>query len=231
MSRKIFAIRPQPGLEATLTSARELGLDIYGEPLFEIQSVPWTAPDPDTFDGLLIGSGNAIRHGGPQLVSFRSKPVHAVGRTTAAIAAKAGFDVEQIGSGGLQSLLDAHKNVHSARYRYLRLCGAERVALETSAEIVVEERIVYRAIALGISPELEKRLRSGGIVLLHSAAAARHFSDECARFGIPKAALCLAALGPRIAVCAGEGWAEVRHAITPDEIALLALVKHMCQDR
>lgn len=230
MSRKIFAIRPQPGLSATISAARELGFDIVGEPLFEIRPVPWAAPDPATIDALLIGSANAIRHGGAQLDMLRSKPVYAVGKTTAEIAAIAGFNVERIGKGGLQSLLDARKNADAPPLQYLRLSGAERVPLDVPAGISIEERIVYRAAPLGISAGFEKCLRSGGIVLLHSAAAARHFTDECARLGIVKKAISLAALGPRITACAQGDWAEIRHASSPDDVALLALVKDMCQD-
>ncbi len=226
----MFAIRPEPGLSTTISAGQKLGLDVFGEALFEIQPIPWTAPDPATVDALLIGSANAIRHGGPQLDLLLGKPVHAVGKTTAEIATAAGFQVEATGQGGLQSLLDAQKKGAASWLRYLRLSGRERVRLNVSAGIDIEERIVYQAAPLRMSAFFEKRLRSGGIVLLHSAAAARHFAEECSRLGLPKQELSLAALGPRIAAAAKGGWAEILYTNTPDDAALLALVKHMCQD-
>ena len=74
------------------------------------------------------------------------------------------------------------------------------------------------------------RLGQGALVLLHSAAAARHFAAECDRCGVPRGAVRLAALGPRIAAAAGEGWREVRSAAEPREAALLALARQMCHE-
>ena len=75
------------------------------------------------------------------------------------------------------------------------------------------------------------RIGEGALVLLHSAAAARHFAAECDRLGVPRSRVRLAALGPRIAAAAGEGWAEVRSATEPREPPLLALARDMCHER
>ncbi len=230
MIGKVFAIRPQPGLSATLSAGRALGLDIQGEPLFEILPAHWDVPDPATIDALLIGSANAIRHGGPQLDLLRSKPVYAVGKMTADLAIEAGFSVERIGNGGMQSLLQPGNHAGSAPMRFLRLCGAERVALDVPGGVSVEERTVYQAAPTCILPNFAKLLQSGGIVLLHSAAAARHFADECARLGIATNALVLAALGPRVTEDIGGDWGGIHHAASPNDSALLALAKDMCQD-
>ena len=71
---------------------------------------------------------------------------------------------------------------------------------------------------------------SGGLVLLHSAAAARHFATECDRLAIHRGDIRLAALGQRIAEAAGAGWAALRSAAEPNEAALLALAREMCHD-
>lgn len=230
MIRKVFAIRPQPGLSATIAAGRAMGLDIHGEPLFEIRPLPWDLPDPDTIDALLIGSANAIRHAGPQLNLLLGKPVHAVGKVTADLAMKAGFSVERIGNGGMQSLLQPGNHVGSAPLRFLRLSGAERVALDVPEGVRIEERIVYQAVPVSISPQFAKLLQSGGIMLLHSAAAARHFADECARLGIAASSLDLAGLGPRVTEGIGGDWGGIHHAASPNDSALLALAKDMCQD-
>lgn len=127
--------------------------------------------------------------------------------------------------------MQSDSGTSSKTRRYLRLSGAERVSLEVPAGTVIEERVVYEAVPLAIAPEFEQRLRSGGVVLLHSAAAARHFAGECARLGIPAEALALAALGPRITEGLEGRWAAIRHAGNPEDTALLALARDMCQDR
>ena len=89
MTRPLFAIRPEPGLSATVTAARAVGLAVHGEPLFTVRAVAWTAPDPAGVDGLLIGSANALRHGGPALEPLRGKPAYVVGEATAQAACRA----------------------------------------------------------------------------------------------------------------------------------------------
>ena len=65
-------------------------------------------------------------------------------------------------------------------------------------------------------------------MLLHSAATAAHFAAEVGRLGLPRAAITLAALGPRIAAAAGEGWAAIHTAARPDEDTLLQLAFDLC---
>lgn len=224
----VFAIRPQPGLAATISQARRQGVDVQGEALFEIRTIEWHAPDPADVDALLVGSANAFRHGGAQLALFQEKPVHAVGKTTAAAAEAAGFEVAEVGTGGLQGLLDRHDGQD---IRFLRLSGAMRVPLVLPPRVKMAEQIVYEAVAVPMSAQMAGRLAHGGVVMLHSAAAAQHFHAECTRLGLDRSQIALATMGPRISAAAEDGWMETRHAARPDETALLALVKDMCQGR
>ena len=112
----------------------------------------------------------------------------------------------------------------------LRLAGEEHVPLRPPLGVVVEIRIAYRTVALPMPDTMAAGLRSGGVVLLHSAAAAGHLAAECDRLGICRSAIALAALGPRIAVAAGGGWRELRWAAEPRDAALLALVRDMCHE-
>jgi uroporphyrinogen-III synthase len=66
------------------------------------------------------------------------------------------------------------------------------------------------------------------IVLLHSGRAAAHFSALCDHHEIARAAIRLATLAPAIAAGAGEGWADVTSAETPDDMALLAAAARLC---
>jgi uroporphyrinogen-III synthase len=219
-----LALRPEPGLAATLEKARAMGLVITGLALSEIRAVTWDCPDPASIDGLLIGSANAILHGGPHLASLAAKPVFAVGEATAAAARSAGFTVAMTGSGGLQGVLDAV----AAPCHLLRIAGEEHVPLTPPAGVTFAEVIAYRSLALPLDPAVPLLASGEALVLLHSAATARHFAAECDRLGIGRAAIALAALGPRIAAAAGEGWAAVHTAAHPDEGTLLQLVFDLC---
>ncbi len=225
MRRPLFAIRPEPGLSATVTAAQAVGLAVHGEPLFTVRAVAWTAPDPAGVDGLLIGSANALRHGGPALEPLRGKPAYVVGEATAQVARDAGFPVVAVGEGGLQGVLDG---LAGRRLTLLRVAGAEHVPLVPPPGVAILLRVAYETVALPLPAAFAARLRQGGVVLLHSAAAARHLAAECDRQDIPRAGLALAALGPRIAGAAGEGWRECRAAAAPREAELLALAGDMC---
>lgn len=224
----VIVIRPQPGCDATVGALRARGLDARGFPLFTVRPVPWTAPDPAEIDALLVGSANALRHGGEALTAFRGKPVHAVGRATAQAAREAGFDVATVGDGSLQAVLD---RIDPAHRRLLRLAGRERIALVPPPGASIVERILYASDARPMPRELADLLRAPALVMLHSGMAARHFAAECARAGTGRAALRIAAIGPRVAEAAGDGWGAVASARNADETALLALVDEMCQTR
>lgn len=220
MSGHLIALRPEPGLSATLEKARAMGLSITGLALSEIRPVTWDCPDPAEFDGLLIGSANAFLHGGPNLQRLTNKPVYAVGEATAEAARAAGFTVAMVGSGGLQGVLDAI----AAPLHLLRIAGEEHVPLTAPPGTSFDTVIAYRSVPLPLDP-VAGLLRTGkAMVLLHSAATARHFAEECERLGLDRGAISLAALGPRIAAAAGAGWAAIHTASRPDEAALLQLV-------
>lgn len=221
----VVAIRPEPGLTATLDAAAEAGLAVMGEPLSQVLPVEWRVPDPKEFDGLLIGSANVFRHGGEALPLLRSLPVLAVGETTAEAARQAGFEIEVTGTGGLQSVLDA---LPPRERRLLRLSGEENVVLQPPGHADVREIAIYRIAPLPMSERLANTLGKGAIVLLHSAGSARHLAEECDRLSIDRGAIRLAALGPRILSAAGEGWGEMRPSNEPNDAALLALVREMC---
>ncbi|OYX67051.1 MAG: hypothetical protein B7Y88_04320 [Sphingomonadales bacterium 32-64-17] len=221
----LIVIRPEPGATSTAAAARARGLDMEVFPLSEAQATQWSAPDPQNFDALLVGSANVFRLGGAWMDAFRKLPVHAVGQTTAEAARSAGFQVDLIGKGGLQSILDAQAG---QTIRYLRLGGAERVAVNPAPGTVIEARTVYEIVHLPMPQALADRLREGkALVLLHSAGAARHFAAECDGLGIARGGIGLACLGPRIAEAAGEGWATIASAPQPGDAALLALAAEL----
>lgn len=222
----LVALRPEPGLTATLEKARALGLAITGHALSEIRAVGWDGPDPAGIDGLLIGSANAIAHAGPQLMHYAGKPVYAVGEATAAAARAAGFPVAMTGTGGLQGVLDAI----AGPCHLLRIAGEEHVPLTPPAGVTFDQVTAYRSEMLPLDPVAPVLTGDAPpLVLLHSAATARHFAQECERLGLARAAVTLAGLGPRITAAAGPGWAGVHTPGRPDEAALLQLAFDLCR--
>lgn len=227
MTRPLLVLRPQPGHDATVAAARDLGIEVISAPLFAIEPVAWDAPDARTVDALLIGSANAIRHAGPALAAYAGKPVHAVGETTAQVARDAGFALETVGSGGLQKVLATLRSGH-----LLRLAGEERLILTPPPGVSVTDRVVYAARPLPLSDTvagiIRARLSGEIIAALHSAAAASHLGREMTRLDLPRGNVQLLALGPRIAAAAGEGWAAIHTCPAPDERSLLALAAQLC---
>ena len=226
-SAPLVVIRPEPGNAATLAAARALGLEVHGEPLFRIVATAWEPPSTADFDAVLIGSANALRHGGPALARYTGLPAYVVGQATAEAARHAGFRVAATGSGGLQNLTT--NLARDNRKRVLRLAGAEHVALDAPSGTVITTVVVYQAEPQPLSPACAALLAQGAVVMLHSAGAARHFATECERQTVARRSIDLACLGPRIAVAAGDGWASVASAKRPDDTALLALAARMCQ--
>ena len=223
----LLVIRPEPGCSATVEAARAERIDAHGFPLFAIAPRSWQAPAPGTHDALLLGSANALRHAGRALSTVQHLPVYAVGEATAQAARAAGFTVIATGSGGLQSLFallqDGHRHL-------LRLAGEERVPLTLPKGVTLDERVVYASEALPLPQAMADLMRSPAVVAVHSAEAARHLSAQCVTHGIRRAPLRIAALAPRIAAAAGDGWGEVATAALPSDAALLDLARQMCQD-
>ncbi|MFM5894730.1 MAG: uroporphyrinogen-III synthase [Novosphingobium sp.] len=223
----LVIIRPEPGNETSTTAACAAGLDARAFPLFEVVAKSWEAVLPQGYDALLIGSSQVFLHGGRGLAALRSLPVYAVGEATAVAARSAEFNVARTGMGSLQTLLG---ELDASHHRLLRLAGQERISLTLPAGVTMDERVVYASQPRPLPSELEALLRQPAIVLLHSAEAAHHLTAECVRLGIRRAPLRLAALSQRIAAAAGDGWGEIAAAAHPDDKALLALARQMCQD-
>ncbi len=222
----LLVLRPEPGCAATLAGARALGLAAHGQPLSQIVPVAWEAPDPAQIDALLIGSANVFVHGGAALDRFRDRPCHVVGKATADAARAAGFKVARQGEGGLQKVLDGV----AGPARLLRVAGEEHVALVAPPGVTMNTRIAYRSAPLPLDPAMPMFAGAQIVALLHSAATAQHFAQECERLGVDTSQVMIAALAPRVAAAAGAGWRAVHIARTPDDAALLELACDVCND-
>ena len=231
MSLPVIVIRPEPGCAATVAAARAAGLEAYGFPLFAVCPVAWEPPDPASIDALLIGSANAPRHAGAALAPYAGKPAYVVGAATAEAAREAGLVIAATGAGGLASVMASIAPEHR---RLLRLSGRERVDLVPGDGVSLCERVVYASEPQPMPAPLARLLLTHALplclVLLHSAEAARHFAAECDRLDLPRGRIHLVTLGPRIAAATGKGWAQVSVAEVPNDAALLALCRHLCQE-
>ena len=225
----VLAIRPEPGLSSTIALGRRMGLDMHGFALSRVAPVEWELPSLARFDALLIGSANAMRLGGDKLAKLTKLPVHAVGEATAREARAAGFEIERLGKGGLQTVLDAvEPPVH-----YLRLVGNEYVDLDWPKGVSFEPIQVYEVKPRSFLEKPAQLLKNKAIVLLHSAAMTRQFLAECERLDLDRSRITLAAMGERIvepARAEGQGgWAAIHTSREPSDEALLAMVEGLCQ--
>ena len=214
--RRVLVLRPEPGASATVARARERGLDAVAVPLFEVEPVAWDAPDAAPFDGLLLTSANAVRHGGPGLQRFRELPAYAVGAATADAAREAGFEIAAIGDTGVDALLAAIP----ADLRLLHLCGEDRRAPANPGQQITSVP-VYRATD---NPDPDLSRAEGTVVLVHSPRAGRRLAELVADRG----AIAVAAISAAAAEAVGDGWERVEVAQQPSDDALLALAARLC---
>lgn len=232
MTLPLVVIRPEPGASRTMAAASAMGLAAYSFPLFAAMPRPWDAPPADSFDALLLGSANALRHGGPALADYLGKPAYCVGEATTLAARAQGLIVAETGQGGLQDLLGAVAPGHP---RLLRLAGAERVALTPPPGVTMAERVVYASEPLPFPLELARLLLTRAfprfVLLLHSGEAARHFAAETDRLCLPRRHITAITIGPRVSdICAtAGGWAAIHTAPAATDAAMLALAAQTCQ--
>jgi len=212
--RNLLLLRPEPGLSASAERARALGLDVICRPLFRIEPIAWEAPDSAHFEGLLITSANAIRHGGSALDKLRELPVYAVGAATAAAARTAGFNVAEIGDGNADALLDSLP----PSLRLLHLAGEDH---RNRDRLKTDRRIVYRSVEID-DPQLPdlKDL----VVAVHSPRAGARLADIAGE----KYRAAIAAISADAAEACGSDWERVEAAAEPNDNCLLALAAMLC---
>ena len=215
--RKLVILRPEPAASATFERTVEVGLEALKLPLFAIEPVEWTAPDPGQFDGLLATSANAFKHGGEQLARLRALPVHAVGPATAEAARTAGFTVATTGQSGLGRLLSSL----DSDLRLLHISGEDRIDQRRVWQKITPV-VVYSA--LPIEPP-EPHLFEQAVVLVHSPRAGARLAE----LDFDKSGTAIAAISEAAAKACGEGWDEVAWLGQPNDGALVALAARLCE--
>jgi uroporphyrinogen-III synthase len=214
--RRLVVLRPEPGASQTIARANRLGMLAVAVPLFDLAPLPWQAPDPTRFDGLLLTSANAVRHGGDELAKLRTLPVYAVGDSTAEAARQAGFDIAAVGNAGVDRLLASVE----PDLELLHLCGEDR------REPADPRQRIARIAAYRAKPIDDPDLRplSRAVALVHSPRAA----ERLAALMRERASTTIAAISQAAAEAAGGGWRSVEAAEAPNDEALLALAARLC---
>lgn len=220
--RRVIVLRPEPGASATVERALQRGLDAVAAPLFEIEPVPWHAPEPDAFDALLLTSANALRLAGKPLDRLRALPVHAVGAATAEAACDVGFAVASTGIAGVEELLASI----NPEIRLLHLAGEDRKIAAGARQPIISVT-VYRATVLETA---DVSAAEGAVALIHSPRAAARFAELVDGGQLPRQSISIAAISPEAARAVGDGWAVVASAEVPTDAALLALAERLCNN-
>ena len=221
---RIVVLRPEPGASETIERAEARGLDAIAIPLFNIEPLAWAAPEPGSFDALLLTSANAVRFGGEQLTELRGLPVHAVGDATADAARGAGFDIASTGDAGVDRLLGSLE----PDLKLLHPCGEERKLPERARQTITPVP-VYRSKTVEPAPDLAQA--RDAIVLIHSPRAAERFAKLTREQQVEQQAVALAVISRPAAEAAGSGWKSVDIADRPSDDALLALAERLCDKR
>lgn len=216
--RPVLVLRPQPGGNATVERARERGLDAILLPMFIVEPVAWDVPEPGQFDGLLLTSANAVRHGGSELEALRGMKVYAVGGATAKAASEAGFAIAAVGDMGVDQLLGAI----DPELKLVHLCGAARRAPRAARQSITPIT-VYKAQPIDRSDLANMR---DSIALIHSPSAGRRFAELVKN----RESIAIAAISSAAAEAVGHGWKTIEVADQPSDKALLALAARLCNN-
>lgn len=223
MSCPIIVLRPEPGAARTAEKARALGLEPVVAPMFVVEPMSWSVPDPAQYDAVMITSANTLVHAGGALASFVHLRCFAVGEASAKAARDFGFRDVRTGPGDGERLAAMMEEEGVARAFHPG--GADLTRIET--RVAIDDVPVYASRPLGaLSPAARDALEIGAMVLIHSARAGETFAGLCP---IPRECVRILAISAKAARAAGPGWRDVATAPEPSDEAMLELARKLCQ--
>lgn len=211
---RVLVLRPEPGATATVERARAMALDVVAVPLFVVEPLAWKAPEAAGFDGVLLTSANALRHGGEGLQSLRGLKAYAVGESTAQAARAAGFDVAATGDADVLRLLGSME----PDLRLVHPCGADRRSTDAARQAITPIP-VYRA-----KPVDDVHIPAAEVALIHSPRAGARLAEVAHH----KSGMTIIAISLAAAEASGAGWRALEVAEQPTDEALLALAARLC---
>ncbi len=210
-----MVLRPEPGNTRTAAALRALGLEVRQVPLFAVVPVYWTPPSPIGFDGLLLTSANAVRHGGAGLDAFKRLPVVAVGAATAEAATGAGFAVAVAGTDDARAVVAEARDRGFARL--LHLAGRDRSDVGDGIEAITVYASDAVPLDIGIAALFED-----AVVLVHSVRAAARLAELVDVAGDERSRIVVVAISRAVGDAVGAGWGDVAVAAEPSDAALVA---------
>lgn len=220
MSR-ILILRPQPGADATARKVKEAGFEPLLLPLFAVEKLAWSPPDPARFDSLMLTSANAARMAGPGLSLYANLPLYCVGAATARAAELAGLTISRIAGPDGAALV--HAMVEAGRLRALHLAGRDTRALPPSA-MQIERIAVYDSVEQ--DADLAGLVQDGAIIFVHSPRAGRSLARRI--HPDQRRQLHIIAISENARTACGTGWQSSAAAAEPDDSAMLALAQEIC---
>lgn len=226
MTLPLLILRPIEGALQTERRAKDLGLQVVVDPLFNVEPIICSGSAARDFDALLLTSAHAVTCGGDQLNAYMSLPVLAVGQATARAAKNAGFQIVATGDSSGQQLLNQPE---TKRYRRILWLAGEQHGLLDSDERQLDIVPVYRSRVIALGEKAVTCLKAETVVLLHSARAAKYLVAELDRLHIKQDRHHAVAFSAKVAAAAGQGWKSISVADRPDDESLLSLATRLCQ--
>ena len=216
---KVLIIRPQPGADATARRFKGAGYAPVLMPLFAIEHLPPPSVSVDGYDAILLTSGNAARAACGFLASAADTPIYAVGSATASALTNLALPVAATGSSGVEALVgvaaaDGHKKL-------LWLAGEDHSTVPQIAGVHIDIAVLYRSAVLETPAHFAAQVAVCDAVILHSSRAAALFAGLCDAGGLSRSKITLATFSNAIAASAGDGWAQIIVATSPNDAALM----------
>jgi uroporphyrinogen-III synthase len=223
MTRPLLILRPEPGNRETALRVHALGLEARSLPLFVVEALSWESPDPNDFDGVLMTSANAARHGGSKLTRFSHLPLYVIGQATEAAARAVGFTSILAGDGDLPALFG-----RARPQRLLHFCGVDVTPFDHPG-IGIKRVIVYQSRAIEPLDGWRDAFSNNPIVLIHSARAGARLAEITAYLGVDRSSLILIAISPKASRAAGTGWERVAIVAHPRDEAMVELANQIAR--
>lgn len=235
VKKRVLVTRPEPGASEAVRRLEAMGFLPLKLPLQEIRPLTVDAGAiPADVAAVAITSANAIRHAPGEVIRrLKHLPCFAVGASTAAVAADAGFANVIEGGGDAEALAETIIGRRPGR-RVAYLCGKvrrpafeERLAAEGIRVHAVE---TYDTIGLGHTVEEVRHLTGRhpiDFVLVYSANAAEALVAMTRKAGLEGLFenTIFACISGRVAeIFDGRPETRTRIAAEPDERMLLSLL-------
>jgi uroporphyrinogen-III synthase len=215
MSRPLLIIRPSPASSHTAKMARKRGIEAICVPMFSFAPIPYTLRTIDQIEAIIFTSANGVKYSLSSFDKIGHLPAHCVGEATAREAARFGYTLGVVGTGGVEALLSELPPLS-----LLHFAGTVHVE-PTSDKHRIETVISYEMRAIEPPPPFFDTLKYCPVIALHSPVAAARIAELITN----RSRIALAVFSENVAEAAGTGWQRVEVADLPRDDALMSAVQ------